>query len=177
VAAMKIEYDLTAEDWAALGEHCARTAAECRHARRNSVALGVIVVVVVSILLWLTTASLTMVVTAAAGGLFGALFWPNSIVSQAREQMVRRERPCLTGPHVLEATARGLIAKCDVTESITRWAGVHRVDETTRHVFVMLNDVQGFVVPKARIRGGDLVKFVSDAQRYASASCRAAAQR
>jgi len=111
-----------------------------------------------------------MVLCVAIFGLAGALLWPDRLVSHARSHMQRREQPCLTGRHVLEANPEALTAKCSVTESSTKWVGVHRVDETTRHVFVMLNDVQGYVIPKARIREGDLRQFTAEAQRYASAS-------
>lgn len=174
VTSMKIEYELTPEDWADFGEYCARTALEFRRARRNNITSGVITVIVLSILLWLTTRSLIMAVAAAAFGLAGALFWPNRLVSHARSHMQKRERPCLTGRHILETTPEALMARCDVTESTTRWAGVHHVAETPRHVLVMLNDVQGYVIPKARICEGDLNQFANEARRYASASAQAA---
>lgn len=171
---MKIEYELTPEDWADFGEYCARTAPEFRRARRNNITSGVITVVALSILLWLTTRSLTMVVSATVFGLAGALLWPNRLVSHARSHMQKRERPCLTGRHILETTPEALLSRCDVTESTTRWTGVHHVAETTRHVFVMLSDVQGYVIPKARICEGDLNQFANEARKYAAASARAA---
>ena len=167
---MKIEYNLTPEDWADFGEYCVRTAPEALRARRNGITSAVVAVVVLSILLWLTIGSLTMVVTVAVFGLAGALFWPNHLVSHARSHMQERERPCLSGRHILETTPEALMARCDVTESTTRWVGIRHVAETKRHVFVMLNDVQGYVIPKARICGGDLQQFTSEAQKYASAS-------
>ena len=171
---MKIEYELTSEDWADFGEYCARTAPEFRRARRNNITWGVITVVAFSVLLWLATRSLTMVVATSVCGLAGALFWPDRLVSHARSNMQKRERLCLAGRHVLETTPEALMSRCDVTESTTRWAGVHHVAETARHVFVMLNDVQGYVIPKARICEGDLHQFASEAQKYASASAQAA---
>lgn len=167
---MKIEYNLTPRDWADFGEYCARTAPEFRRARRNSITSGVVTVVVLSILLWFTMGSLTMVIAAAVFGLAGAVFWPSRLVSRARSHMQERERQCLTGRHILEATPAALTARCNVTESTTRWVGIHNVAETPLHVFVMLNDVQGYVIPKARICEGDLQQFTSEAQKYASAS-------
>jgi len=114
--------------------------------------------------------ALTVGASGAVFGLAGTLFWPNRLVSHARSQMRERELPCLTGRHILEATPDALVAKCDVTDSKTRWAGVHHVAETTRHVFVMLSSVQGYVVPKARIREGNLEQFAREAQMYSSAS-------
>ena len=170
---MKIEYELTPEDWADFGEYCARTAPEFRRAQRNNIMSGAITAVALSVFLWFTTRSHTIAVAAAVFGLAGALFWPNRLVSHARAHMQKRERPCLTGRHILETTPEALIARCDVTESTTRWAGVHHVAETTRHVLVMLNDVQGYVIPKARICEGDLNQFANEARKYSSASAQA----
>jgi hypothetical protein len=167
---MKIEYDLTPDDWADFGEYCARTAPEFHRARRNSIIVSLITVAVASIIIWLTTRSPTIVLCAAIFGLAGAILWPDRLVSHARSHMQNRERPCLTGRHVLEASPEALTARCNVTESSTKWVGVHRVAETPRHVFVMLNEVQGYVIPKARICEGDLRQFTTEAQKYASAS-------
>jgi hypothetical protein len=86
---------------------------------------GVITVIVISVLLWLTTGSIGLVVPAAVFGLAGALLWPDRLVSHARSHMRKRKLPCLTGCHILEATLEALIARCNVTESTTRWVGVH----------------------------------------------------
>ena len=167
---MKIEYDLTPDDWADFGEYCARTAPEFRRARHNNIMSGVIMAVALSVLLWFTTRSLTIVVASTVFGIAGAFFWPNRLVSHARAHMQKRELSCLNGRHVLEITPEALMARCDVTESTTRWAGVHHVAETTRHVLVMLNDVQGYVIPKARICEGDLSQFAYEARKYVAAS-------
>ncbi|HUR81707.1 MAG TPA: YcxB family protein [Thermoanaerobaculia bacterium] len=50
-----------------------------------------------------------------------------------------------------------------------RWTSVHDVAVTSRHVLVMLSDVQGYVVPKERIRAGDLDQFVREARNHVSA--------
>ena len=174
---MRVEYELTPEDWADFGEYCARTAPEFRRASRRSIVSGVLAIVILCVLLWLTMRSLGLVVVAGAFGLAGLLLWPNQLVSRARSHMQRRELRCLTGRHILEATPEALIAKCDVTESTTKWAGVHHVAETTRHVFVMLSDVQGFVIPKARVQSGNLEQFASEAMEYASDSAQLAKMR
>ena len=171
---MKIEYDLTPEDWGDFGEYCARTSPEFRRARRRSMVSGVLSIMIACVILWIMAGSLGSVVVVAVFGFAGLFLWPDRLVSHARSHMRERERPCLSGRHVLEATPDALVAKCDVTESSTRWAGVHHIGETTRHVFVMLNDVQGYVIPKARIRSGDLDQFASEAQKYASAPAQSA---
>jgi hypothetical protein len=172
ILSMRIEYDLTAEDWADFGEYCARTAPEFRRAIHGGITSGVLTIVVVSGLLWLKTSSLGLVLVGAVTAVAWGLFWPRRLVSHVRAHMRKRQLQCLTGLHILEATPEALLAKCDVTESTTRWAGIDHVAETARHVFVMLSDVQGYVIPKARIRGGDLDQFAREAQSYASALAR-----
>jgi hypothetical protein len=166
---MRVEYDLNADDWADFGEYCVRTAPEGRLAKRRGMVSAALTTAVLCALVWLKF-GLSWPVGAAIGGACWALYWPHRLVSHARAHMRSRKRLCLTGRHFAEATPEALITKCEVAESTTKWSGVHHVTETAHHVFVMLSDVQGFVVPKARIRSGDLDQFVREAQTYARSS-------
>jgi hypothetical protein len=60
----------------------------------------------------------------------------------------------------------GLTAKCEVTESLVRWPGVQAIVENGDHIFVMLNDVQGYVVPKRRVTSGGVDEFVRKLREY-----------
>src|SRR3954451_20098011 len=126
---MRIEYDLTAEDWADFGEYCARTSPEFRRATYGGVVSGAVAIVITCGVLWLQTESLASLALGALAGVAWILYWPHHLISHARAHMRKRELRCLTGRHLLEATPEALMAKCDVTESAMRWAGVHHVAE------------------------------------------------
>src|SRR6187200_2084201 len=101
---MRIEYELTPEDWSDFGEYCARTSPEFSRARRRNMVSGLLFIVIACIIIWVMMASLASVVVVAVFGLAGHFLWPGRLVSRARSQMTKRERPCLTGLHALEAT-------------------------------------------------------------------------
>ncbi len=167
---MRIEYDLTPEDWAAFGEHCARTAPGFRKTAHVGAVMGMALLLIATILVWQRTGSpfwlTVMLVATVAWG----WYWPRTLVAHVRGHMSRHERPCLRGRHALEARPDGLAARCDIAETLTRWAGIQSVVASNDHVFVMLTDVQGYVVPRARIAGGDLDEFVGEADRYVRAN-------
>lgn len=167
---MRIEYELTPDDWAEFGEYCARTSPGFQRAKYVGVVVGLLLIVACSVLMWQRAEGIWWLVIGAFTAFAWGVFWPRHLVSHARAHMSRRQLPCLSGRHVMEPTPAALVAKCDITESSTRWAGIQNVTETTRHVFVMLSDVQGYVVPKARIVSGDANQFIREAQQFWSAS-------
>ncbi|HEX6085951.1 MAG TPA: YcxB family protein [Thermoanaerobaculia bacterium] len=93
-------------------------------------------------------------------------YWPRYVIAHARSHMTRRELPCLRGRHAMEAAQQGLSAECDITHSTERWAGISAVAESATHIFVMLNDVQGYVVPKGRVTDGDVGAFLTEMNQY-----------
>jgi len=64
----------------------------------------------------------------------------------------------------MEVLPEGLHAKCDVTDSVIGWAGIRDVIRTADHVFVMLSDEQGYVVPKKRVITGDLEPLIDEVE-------------
>lgn len=163
---MKIEYELTKDDWADFGEFCARTAPEFVRAARVGVTSGVVFILGASGLLSLKSHAPWMLVAGGCAAVVWALFWPRRLVSHARVHMRERQRACLSGIHAMEATPEALNAKCDITQSSVRWTGVSHIAKTARHVFVMLSGGQGYVIPKERIRSGNVDEFVSEAEDY-----------
>src|SRR5439155_21987411 len=105
-----------------------------------------------------------------AAGIVAALVWawrwPRYVIAHIRSHMRDREQPCLRGRHAMEAVPEGLHAECDITDSMVRWAGIRSIAETTTHIFVMLTDVQGYVIPKARVGIGNVEAFLAEINRY-----------
>lgn len=157
---MKVEYELTRDDWADLGEHCARTAPEWQRARHVGVVIGMLLILASSAFLWSRSASPWWITAGLVAAAAWGWYWPHHLVKHARAHMSSRQQLCLHGRHIMEVLASGLYARCDITESTVRWPGIRNVAQTATHVFIMLNDVQGYVVPKARVTDGDLDEFV-----------------
>ena len=125
-----------------------------------------VVILVAAVALWSRSGSIIWV----AAGIFAAVvwgwYWPRSVIEHARAHMRNREQPCLRGRHLMEAVPEGLHAECDITQSTIRWAGIRSVVDNPTHIFVMLNDVQGYVIPKARVGTGNADAFLAEINRY-----------
>lgn len=163
---MRIEYELKPDDWGAFGEYCARTSRQFQ----SAIARGILVVAVSAVAVTAVAAVRSNDLRWIAGGvvvaIVWALYWPRKMISNARTYMTGREQPCLRGRHVLDANRDGLFAKCDITESTTSWRGIQSIAETGSHVFVMLDEVKGYVIPKSGVVTGDIAEFVAEANRY-----------
>ena len=140
---MRIEYELTPEDWAAFGEYVATHASAMRKVVREGQQSGAIAMLLVFVALsWALKSWFPLVVGAVLAALW-MWHWPRQVVRKARESVVARDLPCLQGRHVLEALPEGLRSHCDISDTTTRWAGIHSIGETPSHVFVMFSEVQG----------------------------------
>ena len=166
---MRIEYELTPEYWAAFGEHCGRTAPGFRRTAVIGSLFGVVLILLTTVVLWQRSDSYVWLIIGFAGAGAWGLYWPRYLVSHARSHMRNREQPCLRGRHVMEAAANGLSAECEITSSVVKWPGIHAVSQTADHVFVMLSDVQGYVIPKKRVTSGDVEHFVRELHQHRGA--------
>lgn len=163
---MRVEYELTPDDWAAFGEHCARTAPGFQKTTQVGLVIGMLLILGCSALLSLRAGTFLWLFAGMVAALIWGLYWPWYVVSHARSHMRVREQPCLRGGHLIEAVAEGLHAKCDITESTVRWPGIRSVSETPDHVFVMLSDVQGYIIPKRRVTNGSLELLLQEIDHY-----------
>ncbi len=170
---MRIEYNLEPEDWADFGEYCMRQSAVYRRVVRNSWMGGVLALLLLCAAPALAAMKLPSASIAAVCGAAGAVVggvWgrPQRVIANVRKSMVERQPPCLRGLHIMEALPEGLHSTCEVTESTIRWAGIRNVTQTDDHLFLMLGESQGFIIPKGRIVQGNLDRFLEDVARYRS---------
>lgn len=162
---MKVKYELTPDDWAAFGEYHARNSRSFQRAVRTGTVVGVLFFIAIGGILSLSEHSPTMLVAGLVAAIFWGWYWPRKTIANVRAQMSTRDRQCVRGRHFMEALPEGLHAKCDVTDSMIVWAGIHNVIRTADHVFVMLSDVQGYVIPKKRVIAGELEPLVGEIER------------
>jgi len=161
---MKVEYEITPEDWAAFGEYHARTSSHFRKFVHVGIAVGVVLLLAIGEILSLSTDSPVFVVVGLVAAIIWVLYWPRQVIANVRTHMARKDQPCLRGRHLMEVLPEGLHAKCDVTDSVIGWAGIRDVIRTADHVFVMLSDEQGYVVPKKRVITGDLEPLIDEVE-------------
>ena len=162
----RIEYQLTPDDWAAFGEHVARTAPGFRNSKHVGRVVGMVMILAASAFLWQQSGSNWWIAAGLVAALVWAWYWPRYLIAHVGSHMRDREQPCLRGRHLIEATQQGLSAECDITQSTVRWTGISAIAETATHIFVMLNDVQGYVIPKTRITSGSVETFLSEMNQY-----------
>ncbi|HEU4889118.1 MAG TPA: YcxB family protein [Thermoanaerobaculia bacterium] len=165
---MRIEYDITPEDWAAFGEYHARTSPQFRRATRVGVMNGMLILLLAGTAMSLAMHSIAWLALGLCGAAVWGWYWPRQVEANTRSYMAGKDLPCLRGRHVIEALPEGLRAKCDVTESLVAWVGVRGVIQTPEHVFVMLDRLQGYVIPKKLVVSGELEPFTREVERLAS---------
>ena len=54
----------------------------------------------------------------------------------------------LVGEHTLRLTPEGLEESTAFNTGVHKWAGIHRVDSTTRYLFIYINESMAHIVPK-----------------------------
>ena len=166
---MQIEYILTPDDWAAFGEYHARHSPHFQRVKNRATLNGILLAVVIGVTLWIyanAAVALVMAICIAAGS---AWYGPRQLVAHTRAHMAAKERACLRGRHVMEALPAGLRSRCDVADSTIAWVGIRDAIETPDHVFLMLDELQGYVVPKQRIVAGDAGRFLLEVARFRAA--------
>jgi hypothetical protein len=161
----RVEYDLKPEDWAAFAEHCALRS---RAFRQRTTGLRLMGLLAGLILIAVRGPSVPNVMLGAL--LAGVLWWgtPGARLRSVAQQALARKRPCNEGRHILEASDEGLRAKCDLSESLLKWPAVRAIDSRDTHVFVMVGESLGYVVPRSRVISGDLDRFLEAVGRRVS---------
>ena len=165
---MRIEYDLAPEDWGEFAVFCSGESPSIKRTVWTTRVLVSATLVIVGV----TTDSPRRLMWILGGLLSAAAWWivaPYLVRRSLRRNALTRHRPCLRGRHLLEIVDAGIRAKCDVSESLHKWAGIRRVVSTPTHVFVMIGDSLGYTVPRARLVEGDIDVFVRDARSHLSA--------
>lgn len=120
---------------------------------------------VAAAVIWALTRSMAWPFAGVIAGMVWAAFWPGEVVAQVSASMTRKDRLCLRGSHIMEALPAGLWAKCDVAESTIAWIGIRDLIRTPDHVFVMLDEMQGYVIPRKLVTSGELDAFIGEVER------------
>jgi hypothetical protein len=165
---MQVEYVPTPDDWAAFGEYHARHSPHFQRVKNRATLNGILLAVAIGVTLWIyanTAVALAIAVCIAAGS---AWYGPRQLVAHARAHMAAKERACLRGRHFMEVLPAGLRSRCDIADSTIGWAGIRDVIEMHDHVFIMLDELQGYVLPKQRIVAGDVGRFLLEVAKFRS---------
>ena len=163
---MQIEYELTPDDWAAFGEYHARHSPHFQRAKNRSVLNGILLAVAIGVLLWIFAGPAVAVVIALCAAAGSAWYAPRQLLAHTRAHMAAKDRACLRGRHFIEALPSGLRSRCDLADSTIAWAGIRDAIETADHVFLMLDELQGYVLPKQRIVAGDIRSFLREVAKF-----------
>jgi YcxB-like protein len=166
---MQIEYVLTPDDWAAFGEYHARHSPHFQRVKNQAVLNGILLALVAGGTLWIFASPAVALVIAICVAAGSAWYGPRQLVAHVRTHMVSKERACLRGRHFMETLPAGLRSRCDITDSTVAWAGIRDAIETPDHIFLMLDEMQGYVVPKQAIVAGDVGHFLREVAKFRAA--------
>ena len=161
-----LEFQLTAEDYAAFNLHHALTSRNAlrqqRRARVNTtVAVLVVSMVVVSLVSGRVVEGIFVAIAATlVSWLIFPWSWRRALSSSLRQTSVDHTLSTLGGRR-LTVDHEGLIETRDGTTISAHWDDVERVDETPTHVFVYVGPTSAFIVPR-RVGESEIQTLLSE---------------
>ncbi|HKS07232.1 MAG TPA: YcxB family protein [Gemmatimonadaceae bacterium] len=164
---MRIEYTLTNDDWNAFADYCVDHAPSFIKARKQTQVLTVLTGALLGSAIggwygvWWPSAVGVLI------GIGGAIFQiPRDMKKGTRKFVLRQTAIAREGRHVADAQADGLYTENDIANAKVAWRMVERIDETPTHVFVLLAEATGYVIPRGPLPTSDLVQFVDVARGH-----------
>ena len=167
---MKLRYELSPEDYVALGDYGLEHFPESRREIRTAEIVGGVVAVALFGIVWYFTSNPLWIIAGFGLAAAWSWWWRRYVVVSTRKYMREQAGPCAQGHHSLEAHPNGLSGSCDVLDTTVKWEGVEDVAITDSHVYVFLSDGRAYVVPKHRILEGDIAAFVHEVKHYCGPS-------
>jgi hypothetical protein len=165
-----IEYTISVDDWAAYGEYQASTLGAMKTQVRRIQLIGTFVVAAFAVASWIWFDSWIWVFAIVVGGAYTIWDLPRTMRKQARKQMIKLfnegKNASARGVHRLEATPGGLAASSDVSESLTRWDVIERLDENDTHAFFSFGGGLGAAVPRGSVTAGNFDALMAQVRRY-----------
>ena len=164
---MRIEYNLTSDDWEAFGDYCVDHAPSFTKARRQAQFMVVFFGGIFGSAIGAYYGVLWPLWIGLGIGVGGALYQiPRDIKKSTRDFVLRQRAIARQGRHVADARPDGLHTENDVASTRLNWAMIDRIDETPTHVFIMLAEASGYVIPRGPIPTSDLTQFVEAARAH-----------
>lgn len=163
---IRLEYDVTPTDFEAFNLQVAYRPRLKAQRRRQAITLLILFpLAVVAVgqmfprarggpdLIWHVAAQLAFgLVAAAAMILFSHLLYRWRLRAQVRRMLGRNPRESFLGPQQLELGPEGVTIDGAHLRATYRWPAVVGVEETDAHLFIMLGEVYGIIIPR---RGQD----------------------
>jgi hypothetical protein len=174
VAIHEVNYELRPDDLFAFQWRAWQMSPAGRRARRNRyvsvVLIGLAIVVLPSwfagypVLTWFNALTLVVVVsiTAPLAGVIERLLTRHAI-----REFVNREKPGKgqLGRHTVALGDDGVIETTATGETRTTWAGVDRVEDDDRYIFVYTSSMGAHVIPRRAFAGNDADEFLRVARQ------------
>jgi hypothetical protein len=154
---MEVEYELTPDDLYAFQWRGAFVSPRGRKARRTAYILWVVAVLLFAIVpaigadgFAISRVSFTFIAVAIAIAFLFQWLLERWLMRRTILQLIRDEKPGrgLLGRHRIVATEEGLTESTPVGESRTSWAGVDRIEEDPRYIFIYTSVAAAHIIPK-----------------------------
>lgn len=184
---IRLEYEVTPADFEAFNLHVADRPRLRAQRRRRAIAFLILFPLAVAAiglvfrgkgkggpdLTWYILVQLAVgFAVAAVAILLSHLLYRQRLRGVVRGMLGRNPREGFLGPQRLEAGPEGVTLESAHQRGTYRWSGVAGVEETATHLFVMLGEVYGIIVPK---RGQDAAALAA-LRAEAAASARPSQQ-
>jgi hypothetical protein len=158
-----------------LRDHRAMTAFVCAPASDQSKRLRWLIVPAPFLLTVGVASQLVESVSSFVLGILALLFWLWVAIKFMRPRAQRMLEPTTGGTilceYQLTLNADGVEIRTQHWDSLTRWSGVVSVDETPDHVFLRIDNVAAYTVPRRAFPDEDaLRRFVSVARAHIAAA-------
>jgi hypothetical protein len=163
--AQAIEYEVGLEDLAEFNVVHLRESVAGKATQRRHTLAAIGGILLTSVVIAIVEGDLTAIVIGLVLCLATPFIIPRllqrTVRRQAERWFVDDDRERIVGPHRLTLTPAELVGENRSGSLRTDIGSVGPILETDDHVFIYVSSVQAHAVPRAKIGGGDLARFVA----------------
>lgn len=164
-----LQFNVTIDDWMAFADHYSTHSSRVRRIMNRQRWIGAVGFTLAFGVWAVWQRSMLYVVIGVLAAAVWTFWWPREfrrVIRSRSRQLYEEERSGdLQGPFRLTIEPDGLRVLTNDTETLVQWHAINAVRTSPGHTFVMLGGSRGYVVPAARVTGGDVAAFVEELRR------------
>lgn len=164
-----IRFEVTADDWAALGDFQLAHSETLRRTVRRTQWLAFGMAIVLAAVIGLLMRSVVFALVAGAAGMFAAARTPRTVrKTQGKQMRAMFDESFPPGSDTktrLEPREDGLATESIHGTGVVTWSAFTTLAESDTHIYLGFGGTAGIVVPKERVTEGDVVWFYEELRR------------
>lgn len=156
---MKIEFNLTKDDYIAFNMHHIETSPTIRRSLLiQQYGVSVIFLIVPYFFSRISRAPmLASFIVYGAIFLAWILYYPKYFMHATKKRIIKLidegDNSAILGIHSITLTDEGIVQESRTGESKSTWGSVKRIDETSEHIYIFIGTVNAYLVPKRDFEG------------------------